>query len=86
MNEEVTKMISLQNQKTANMGPEPSKRHAAGRLMAGHGMGQGQQRPASTKDRTASAPGDVRFFSSAVEHALLWPQDARAYRHVTGAQ
>ena len=56
MNEEVTKMISLQNQKTANMGPEPSKRHAAGRAMAGHGMGQGQQRPASTKDLAASTP------------------------------
>ena len=42
------------------MGPRPARRHAAGREMAGHGMRRGQQCPASTKDRAASAPGDVR--------------------------
>ena len=42
------------------MGPRPARRHAAGREMAGHGMRRGQQCPASTTDRAASGPRDVR--------------------------
>ena len=37
--------------KTANMGPGPSKRHAAGRAMVGHVMRRGQQRQAFVTHR-----------------------------------
>ena len=80
----MTKTISLQKSKNRQYGAQTGPAACRGPAMAGLGRRRGQQCPASTKDRAASAPGDVRVV--AVEHAPLWPQDARACRHIAGVK